>query len=502
MSSGLEKSGSQSQDRSYAEPLRVVLVQPPNSGGVRSLLSHMGEEGESIGFKPPIGLLYIATYLKQNTRHRVEIIDGQAERLNLEQCLERVAASGPQVVGISAWTDWWYPSYTLAKMIKDRLPQSHMCLGGPHVSIYPQETLAMPGVDSIIVGDAEVPFAALCDMLAQGRLSGHIPGLHLRQFGCKTGDDLFHIQKDLDALPIPDRTLLPLKNYSSVLGRNSFVTTMITSRGCPHHCIFCKLNYQKTLSHSASRVIAEFEQIHNLGISEVEVYDDTFTWSKTRVREICQGLIDKGIKLNWAIRDRVTSADPELLDLLKQAGCNRIHYGIESGVDRVIRLMKKNITVEHARRAVAWAKERDFTVLSYFMIGNKGEKVEDVKQTIALALELDTDYCEFSVTVPYPGTQMYTEALEQGIIRQDYWLKFALNPTANFKPLQLYDKDMSLEQMLALRNQAIRRFYFRPRYIMRELMRLRHWHELRSRTVMGLRLFFSLFKKAAAAVIL
>ena len=151
------------------------------------------------------------------------------------------------------------------------------------------------------------------------------------------GTDLAYYETDLDHIPPPDRTLLPIAAYTSVLAKNQLITTMITSRGCPYSCVFCKIKQQKPLQRSAAQVIAEFEEIHRLGIAEVEIYDDTFTWSHKRVREICLELIRRNYGITWAVRDRVSNVRKETLDLMRRAGCTRIHYGIESGSNRVLK---------------------------------------------------------------------------------------------------------------------------------------------------------------------
>lgn len=477
-----------------AKPLSVLLIQPPNKDGVRSLLSHMGDSGESIGFKPPLGLLYIATYLKKKTIHKVQILDAQAQRMDIPTCLQQVMKLQLDIVGISAWTDWWYPAYVLGQGIKKNLPHVHICYGGPHASIFPEETLSAAPSDSIVVGDGEVPFACLCNMIGNGKISNDFPGLHVKGGEVKKGDGLFFIQGDLDVLPIPDRTMLPKEHYTSVLSSSGLVTTMITSRGCPYRCTYCKLHFQKTISRSAENVIQEFKEIKKLGIDEVEIYDDTFTVSKQRVRKICEGLIDQGLQIKWAIRDRVNATVPATLDLMKKSGCNRIHYGIESGVDRILMKMKKNITTEQAGRAVRLAKERKFTVLTYFMIGNMGETEDDIRKTIDFAMELDADYAEFSITIPYPGTELYSHALTAGIIGHDYWRQFALAPAPNFLPPQLIENLVTVDRLLRLRDEAIRRYYFRAAYIWRELRKIAHWGEFKRKAGMGLRLFRSLLK--------
>ncbi len=474
--------------------IRVLLIQPPEEGGVRSLLPQIEEGSEGIGFKPPIGLLYITTTLARFSNHEVKVIDCIAQRLDIQTTIQEVVAYQPDIVGISAWTDFWYPAYKVGESLKKSLPDVHIVYGGPHVSIYPHETLKIPFVDSIIVGDGEIPFLHLCNMVANEALDNHFSGVHVKAYGVKDGDETFYIQKDLDALPIPDRHLLPTHLYSSVLSKNDRVTTMITSRGCPFRCTFCKLNFQKCLCRSAESVINEFRQIQEMGIREVEVYDDTFTWSKKRVIDICQGLIDADIRVEWAIRDRVSNADPEVLELLYQAGCRRVHYGVESGVDRVIKRMQKNITTQEARNAVSWAKKAGMTVLTYFMFGNMDETVENMRRTIDFALELNADYAEFSITIPYPGTEMYKEALSSGLISYDYWKEYAINPVNYFTPPQLIENYADLTTMLSLRDEAFRRFYFRPRYILQQMTGIRSYGEFLRKAKMGVRLLTGLVK--------
>lgn len=473
-----------------ARPLCVALVQPPNFGDVRLLMPHM----KNIGCKPPIGLLYLATFLKQNTSHSVNIIDAQAENLELDRCVNKIAAMKPDVVGITAWTHWWYATNELGRRIKARLPGTHICLGGPHLGLYPEETLAMAHVDSVVVGDGEVPFSILCNMLGSTIKDNGFPGLHFKEFGVKNQDLRFYIHKDLDDLPIPDRTLLPLANYTSVLGKSDFITTMSTSRGCPYQCTFCKLNFQKTVCRSADSVVREFDIIQQLGIKEVEIYDETFSWSAERVKDICQGLIRNGNTVKWSVRDRVNMVSDELLGWMKKAGCLRIHFGVESGVDRVVKLMKKRITTMQVRTAVKLAKKHGFMVLTYFMIGSRGESVEDIQTTMHFAIELDADYAQFAITIPYPGTALYEDALKSGRIAHDYWGEFAKNPVPDFCPGATAAEGITEQQLIALQSRAYRRFYLRPKFILRELTSLRRWPEFRRKLSMGLQLLQNIFK--------
>jgi anaerobic magnesium-protoporphyrin IX monomethyl ester cyclase len=484
--------------RQASRPIRVVLIQPPTTHGVQSLLPHIDNEGsEGIGFKPPLGILYVATTVKARSAHEVFVIDAIAERLSFEQLVKRVVELKPDVVGLSAWTDFWYPTYRTGQLIKEALPDVHLTIGGPHAGIYPNEILEVPFIDSVIVGDGEVPFLYLANMVANGEFSNEMPGLHLKAFGVKPGQDTFYIHGTLDDLPHPDRTLLPITNYGSVLAKGAFVTTMITSRGCPYLCTFCKLNFQKNIARSAQSVVDEFRQIHALGIREVEVYDDTFTWSKNRLIAICEGLIEADLGVEWAIRDRVSaqSIDEQTLALMYRAGCRRIHYGVESGVQHVIDRMKKRITLDQARRAVEMAKAAKMTVLTYFMFGNLEETVADMEETIKFAIELDAHFAQFSVTIPYAGTEMYDEARKEGLIEQDYWLEYARNPQPDFRPPKLIEKHADLATLLKIRDSAVRRFYFRPRFILHELAGLRSLSEFVRKARMGIQLAQSVYVK-------
>lgn len=473
--------------------LKVVLILPPSEHCVRSYLPQVNASEEGIGFKPPLGLLYIATYLRQKFGDAIQIkvIDCIAERLNISRCLKLVYQLNPDVVGISAWTDFWYPAFTLGRKIKQALPSCWLVYGGPHVAIYPEMTLNASHVDAVVLGDGEVPFYKLIKMVLEGNInykSGE--GLHLKSSGVNY-ENLFYIEKELDSLPIPDRTLVDYKRYSSMLFKGEYSSTMITSRGCPYRCIFCKLYFQKNVCRSAQSVVDEFKYLQKSGIKEVEVYDDTFTWSQKRVRQICEGLIRENIKINWSIRDRVNFYNHEWLKLLKEAGCTRIHYGIESGVQKVLDVMRKKITLEQAKQAVIGAKKLGFEVLVYYMFGNLGETAQDMQETIRFALSLPSDYVEFSITMPYPGTQLYQTALTEGIIDSDYWREFAQAPVPDFVLSQLIENNCNKDELIKIQQIAMRKFYLRPRYICQQLKKISSFSELSKKARMAWGIFFN-----------
>lgn len=450
--------------------MKVLFLYPPETDSVKSYLSHLENE-EGIGFKPPLGILYVATHVRDNTPHDVRVVDCHVHRYSCDQVVDIVDGYQPDVVGITAWTDFWYSASEIITRIKTKHPDIFLVVGGPHVLCFPEETLNFSGVDAVVAGDGEVPMVKLLDCLESGKTVDGIPGLHFKNFGVHS--KRYYYERDPDSLAIPDRTLLPVERYSSVLGNDRLITTMITSRGCPFSCVFCKIHAQRPVRHSADRVLEEFDRIHQLGIREVEIYDDTFTWSHKRVIDICKGLIHRDYHIKWAIRDRVSDVREQTLQWMKKAGCNRIHYGIESGCDDVLRRVKKRITVEEAENAVQLSSSLGFQVLTFFMIGLPGETADEIRQTIDFSLKLNSDYCQYSITIPYPGTQMYIEGLKSGVYPTDFWRDFARHPVPNFKVPFFHFSDMTLEDMIRFRNRAILKYYYRPRTILKEIKKVR-----------------------------
>jgi radical SAM superfamily enzyme YgiQ (UPF0313 family) len=464
--------------------MKLLLIYPSSKHCVKSLF--IQTEGEGIGKKPPLGLLYIATYIKKYSSHQVTVLDLEARPLDDAAVVEHLREINPDVVGITCWTDFWYPVCRLIGLVKENFPDIHITLGGPHVCVFPGPTLVNKNVDSIILGDGEAPTLNLLNYLEFGEALLE-KGIYLKTNPFPSQFQ-FYVENDLDRLPFPDRRLLPLDDYTSVLASDSKVGTMITSRGCPYRCVYCKLHFQNTICVSARNVVDEMEEIVRLGIREVEIYDDTFTWSKKRLIEICQGISDRGIKLKWAVRDRVNNVTEETLRLMKQAGCNRIHLGIESGNPIILRNIKKGITLEMARKAVAMAKKAGLKVLTYYMIGLPGETRKEVLETIDFAISLDSDYAEFNIAIPYPGTEMYLDGLNKGIIPIDYWHEYAKNPVPDYLLPFVYEENLTKDELIELRNLATKKYYFRPKVLFRELKGCSSLQEFMKKAKMGVTL--------------
>ncbi|MBI1987784.1 MAG: radical SAM protein [Nitrospinae bacterium] len=468
--------------------MRVLLISPPVASSLRADMSDLFEK-ES-GLYPPLGLLYLAARLLEEGRHQVKVLDGPALGASHEAIEQEIREFRPQVVGILALTFHLLDSLAVAERAKRVDPEIHVCLGGPHVYLYPRETLGFPFVDSLVLGEGEVTFPALLSALEAGKALDGVKGLAFRRGGEVILTEPRPLIEELDSLPFPARQLIPYRRYYSVLGKEGLMTTMITSRGCPFSCIYCGRFHigKRFRARSAQNVVDEMEACVGMGIGELQVFDDIFTLDKRRALAVCQEVVRRGLKVSWAIRSRVDTVDRELLDGLSRAGCRRISYGVEAGSDEILKNLKKGITTRQAEDAVRMAQEMGLTVLADFMLGSPGEQREHVLRTIDFALKLKPDFAQFTVTTPYPATELYLEGLRRGVIARDYWQEFAQNPGEDFVT-PFWNEHLSREELLELFRLAYRRFYLRPSYILRRFRRMGSWKEFANTARAGMRVF-------------
>jgi len=483
---------------------KVLLINPPAE---QTLVGNNPRFlDEERGHNPPLGLLYLAAMLEERSDHAVCVLDAQAEELSYERLAEHVAGEAPDLVGITTMTFTLLDVLHTVQVVRQAAPEAKVVLGGPHVHLYPRESVALPGVDFAITGEGEHAIVALADRLDDPKRWTEVPGLAyhadcgLRIADCglrsEIGDRKSEIVvnehagliDDLDSLPFPARDLVPFRRYSSVLAKRQPITTMFTSRGCPYRCTFCDRPHlgKKFRAHSPKYVADEMQSCVEMGIQEFFLYDDTFTIRRQRVLDICGEIQRRGLDIGWDIRARVDTVDEEMLKALRAAGCERIHYGVEAGDDHFMQVLNKGITVEDCRRAFRLTRRAGISTLAYFMIGIPGQTEADVRQTFRLARQLDPDVVHITILTPFPGTEIYRQAFEQGVYDRDYWLEFAREPQPGFQPLY-WTKELGRERLEELLVAAYKNFYVRPRYILRQLLKCRSWRELTTKAKAGLR---------------
>jgi len=460
--------------------LKVLLVNPPAKYTILGNNPAIIDEGR--GLNPPIGLLYAAAGVRG---HDLSVLD--AQDMDYVELRSRLAAAAPAVVGITTMTFTLVDVAETVRAAREVCPGCRVVLGGIHTHLYPRESLDLPGVDYLLVGEGERSFPLLLDAIALGREPREIPGVAYR----KDGEIRFTppaLIDDLDSLPFPARELLPVGRYSSVVARRNPVSIMVTSRGCPFQCIFCNRPHlgKRWRARSSENVVAELRECKALGIGEVLFYDDTFNIDRKRVVAICNAILKEKLDIAWDIRARVDLVDEEMLRTLREAGCQRIHFGVEASSDESLRTLRKGYTIEQVKIAFELSRRVGIETLAYFMIGIPGEGRREAERTIEFAARLGADYAHITILTPFPGTELYRMALERGLYREDYWLEFARRPSPDFRP-RYWDEQLSGEELEELVREAYRRFYLRPGYALKRLLRTRSVGELSRKLKGGLR---------------
>ncbi|MEW6075878.1 MAG: radical SAM protein [Candidatus Omnitrophota bacterium] len=482
--------------------MKILLIFPPLIHKQIYDLPEFVENEASV--HPPLGLMSLAGYLRRFSSHEVRILDANAKKMDYQRLRDALGEYKPALVGITVNTTFLFDAALTARTVKEVNKNTHVCLGGAHVNLYPNHSMRLEGVDSVVVGDGEVSFKRLADSLNEGKDGTGIEGVFIG----KTDSDkeinpmnpAYYID-NLDSLPFPARDLVDPKDYYSVFssGKKKLMTSLVTSRGCPFRCSFCQLPFEKLRMRSPENVIAEIRDCVEKGYTEFDIYDDTFNFSVPRVIEICKLVCKNTLPIEWSFRGRVDRIDKEMLEWAKKAGCNRIQFGIESGSQRILSAYNKGISLGDVYEAFRLTRQAGITSFAYFIVGGPGETLDDFEQSLALIKKIKPDYVTFSILKPMPGTAIYDVSLKKGLRKNDYWNEFARTPTKDFIP-PLWEENFTLSELIALRNRALRSFYFRPSYIVRRATAIKSLRELMSMARSGILLFRDICLKSVFKV--
>ena len=471
--------------------MNILLINPPAENLVRTFAPD--SLTEEMGFFPPMGLLYIAAYAQQahGDRFKIEVLDTQVEKMSYDKLESVLSRKKPDMVGISCMTFLLLDALKVARLVKKTNPGCHVVFGGTHPTIYPHEIAGQPEVDSIVIGEGEFTFSELLDAVEGGRSLSGIEGVGFRHEGEVIINPPREFVQDLDSLPFPDRELLPWQKYYNLLGMGKeYMTSLLTSRGCPFNCVFCtKKDGRMCRVRSPENVVREIEQNVKLGITDFDIIDDTFTIDRKRVLAIADLIIQKNLNITMDLRARVDTVDQEVLDRLAQAGCNRVRFGVESGNPGILQNLMKGITLDQARQAYRMAKKAGIVTFAYFMLGSPGETEKEIKESIAFAKELNPDFAQFLITTPFPATELYEKGMRDGILKGDFWREFSAHPTRDFMP-QWWTENFTPRELEKWQRKAHLSYYYRPMYVISQLRQVKSFTEFTRKAKTALRLFF------------
>lgn len=461
------------------DPPRLTLVRVSERRGVHPFM----RETNVSGIYPPLGLAYLAAAARR-AGYPAQIVDAHADGVRRpEEMARRVAATRPDVVGVTSTSFNWPVVAELCRGLRRLLPGARLWVGGPQLALYPEACLEVRAIDAAVVGEGDETVVEMLARVAAGEPLEGLPGTIVRR-----GDELVRGPDrapiaELDRLPLPALELLPLARYRALTLPTPFVT-MVTTRGCPYRCRYCAQIYVggRYREHGVERVLEELRRaVQRYGAREIVFFDETFTLNRRRVLALCQAVLAAGLRVRFNIRTRADLCDDEVLRALRDAGCASIHVGIEAGSERVRRLMNKQIDMAKGERALAEARRLGMETRGYFMLGYPGETRAEIEETIRAAVELPLDWASFTITTPAPGTEVYREALASGRIARDYWLDYT-RLRAGRSPGYFTSEAEGLDAraLEALLGRAYRAFYLRPALLARKLTDGRLWRQLPS----------------------
>ncbi len=436
---------------------------------------------------PPMDLMYmaaVAEQLKKPFTYEAKIVDYSLIQDSHNQLKADLKQYSPDYIVINVASTTIENDLSILNTIKEILPNVIIIAKGAHFLTSNMDILyKYKNLDLIIVGEVE---ETLKEIL-QGKKYERIKGLCYRDgFVAKyTGNRPF-IQ-DLDKLPFPARHLVN-NNIFKRPDNNQVQAIIKVSRGCPHHCFFClstPLSGSKVRTRSVENIVEEIKEcVEKYKITNFIFWSDIFNQDREWTLDLCEKIIDSDLKITWSANTRADTADEEMVEFMYDAGCRLVSIGVESGSQFILDKIGKKITLDQIKKTVKMFKNFKIKVYNYFIIGLPWDTEETIEETIDFAIRLNSDFVSFYTATPLPGTRFYKFAKENNLLSDNASFEGAYyNPVINTLCL-------SKDRIFKLHKNAIKRFYLRPGFILKSILNIRSFTELKNYFKAGLNLIF------------
>lgn len=418
---------------------------------------------------PPISLGILASIARKTCD--VRLLDGNVEDLSLSQLIDDIVRFKPDLVVVNTGFPSIEDDMAVAKEIEVALPSVKVMAFGVYFTLIGREGMERyPFLDLCIIGEPEETFEEYLGCLIRKETDlSKVKGLGFRIGSKVVINAVRELIKDLDKIPFPARDLF--KNYRYTLPHNNKVFTLInTARGCSYHCIFCIVESyygDKLRKHSIGYVIDEIKECNTkYKIDDFLFWEEVFTLNRSYCLELCDAIVKNGLSIRWAATTRVDFVDEELLKSMKKAGCYLLGLGIESSSEEILRDSGKGTTIAAIERAVRLCKKAGIRTMGHFIFGLPGETRATAEATIRFMLGLGLDYMQCYSAVPYPGTPLGERAKQMGWVRHVPWSAY------DFGGDSIMDlPTISADEVTIFRSKAFKRFYFRPLYMLKTVIR-------------------------------
>jgi anaerobic magnesium-protoporphyrin IX monomethyl ester cyclase len=414
---------------------------------------------------PPIGLGYIAAYLKSKIKDvDIFFLDCLRENYGHKEFLESVIKINPDLVGLTAFTMEIESAIKCCEVTKSYNKQIVTVIGGPHATCEPEEVLSNSHVDFIFQGESEAAFCEFIQNLKNKKDFHRISNIGYKEDGQVMLNEV-KSNDDLDELPFPDYELMKFERYPKTYKMKYYPSgPLIASRGCPFLCAFCsagKISGKRFRARSPKNIINEIKFFkERYKIKEFEIWDDNFTLDRERTEEFCDLLMEGDVNLPWWCPNglRAETLDEELIKKMKKAGLYSIAIGIESGSERIQRDMKKNLDFDKVKEIVRLGNKYRIRMEGFFILGYPTETKEDILKTIKLLKELPLKRASILLFQPLVGSEIYNSLKSEGKLKG-----IDARNVEYSKPSVLPEGFKSMNELKRLQQKTILGFYLRPK---------------------------------------
>ncbi len=463
--------------------MKVLVANPPWPGpgyGARSDVRWPHKRSDKY-IEYPIYLSYTVAVIEE-AGFDVSFIDAIMDELEIDEFAQQVQQLNPRLALVETSTPSIDFDLETAAATKELSPDTFVALIGSHVTFFDREMVAdHPAVDAVVRGEFEYTAADLARALDNGGNLSQVSGLTYRDAdGDVQRNPDRPLFEPLDKMPFPARHIVKDSGYRAGIYSGGQPTAMISSRGCPYRCTFCLwpdiLYGHKFRARSAQNVVDEIEEaVRKFGHDEIYFDDDTFTIDRQRVMDICRLINERGLEqeVEWIAQCRVDTVDREMLEAMKAANCGYILFGVESGSPKMLKKMKKGITLDKVREAFKLTRELDIKTQAFFLFGMPGETPETIRETIEFAKEINASSTQFAVAIPHPGTALYEECRANGWLTSENWADYTSESSLIETPW------LSAKEVEEARVQAYREYYYRPKYIVGEALKVRRLADIK-----------------------
>lgn len=443
----------------------ITLINPPHSFVAAHKMGKGRQKEEWINY-PPLGLAYLAAVLKQQG-FSADIVDAPALGYSVNNTVRSVVASDPKVIGITATTPQLRAAFLTAQELKKIIPDVPVILGGSHVTVDTTIVERYDCFDYGFIGEGEVVFPAILKTI----LNGGRPLKIIHGFP----------PNNLDTLPYPARHLLPNHAYYFPLHGKKF-TSLLTSRGCPFHCYFCCISAiggRRVRYRSPQNVVTELKTcVNSFNIEWFQFVDNNFPYpSKERTLALCKAIAKAQLGIEYGTQSRIDLVDQEILEALYSSGCREISFGIESGSFHIRRFIGKPFDDLQIKNVLKACQKTGISTVGFFMFGFPLETIEDLELTLHAVTKLGVDYMEAHITTVMPGSDLFNDAVQKGLIPADIWYNYAIG---DVQALPAYiPNGLTKDFLLQCQRKAYQCFYLhRPSYWFHILQKTKSWRDL------------------------